>query len=67
MKDIIAGGISGMSQIAIGYPLDTLKVLSQNNLKINNLNIKSLYSGVSYPLQSSIITNSIVFSFNKRF
>lgn len=66
MKDVIAGGISGMAQIVIGYPLDTLKVLSQNNLRLSKLSIKNLYGGVSYPLQSSIITNAVVFSLNKR-
>ena len=65
MKDVIAGGISGMAQIVIGYPLDTLKVLSQNNLRLSKLSIKNLYGGVSYPLQSSIITNAVVFSLNK--
>ena len=66
MKDIIAGGASGIAQIVVGYPLDTLKVLSQNKMKLDNINLKNLYRGVSYPLQSSIITNSLVFSINRR-
>lgn len=65
MKDIIAGGISGISQTIVGYPLDTLKVLTQNKMKLNSISLKNLYRGVKYPLQSCVITNSVVFPINK--
>ena len=63
MKDIIAGGISGISQTIVGYPLDTLKVLTQNKMKLNSISLKNLYRGVKYPLQSSVITNSVAVSY----
>ena len=31
MNDFIVGGIVGASQTIIGHPLDTIKVLMQNN------------------------------------
>ena len=66
MNDIIAGGISGIAQTTVGYPLDTIKVLAQNNMTLKNLNIRQLYRGVVYPMQSSVLSNSIVFSLNNR-
>lgn len=60
MKEYISGGLSGIAQILVGYPLDTMKVLKQNNIKIN-MNNSLNYNGVKYPLQLSIISNSIVF------
>jgi len=60
MKEYISGGLSGIAQILVGYPLDTMKVLKQNNIKINMKNSLN-YNGVKYPLQLSIISNSIVF------
>ena len=66
MNDILSGFSSGWAQILVGYPLDTLKVLRQNNLSINNLSISNLFKGVKYPLYSSLITNSVVFSLNEK-
>ena len=66
MKDILAGGISGIAQTTVGYPLDTIKVLTQNNMSMKSLSIRQLYRGVLYPMQSSVLSNSIVFSMNKR-
>lgn len=66
MSDILSGFTSGWAQILVGYPLDTLKVLKQNNLSLGKLSIKQVYSGVKYPLYSSLFTNAIVFSFNDR-
>ena len=65
MNDIISGSISGCAQVLIGYPLDTLKIYKQNHLKMNTINIKTLYSGVKYPMTSSVINNGVVFSVNK--
>ena len=65
MKEYIAGGISGITQVLIGYPLDTIKVLNQNKIKLtlnNSLNFK----GIKYPLQLAIITNSIVFGLSNK-
>lgn len=66
MKEYIAGGLSGISQVLVGYPLDTMKILNQNKIKVtlkNSLNFK----GIKYPLQLSIVTNSIVFGLSDKF
>lgn len=59
MESYIAGFVSGIVQTLVGHPLDTLKVSKQNNTQLN-LNPKTLYRGVLYPLS----TNSIICSIN---
>ena len=53
-NNFIKGFLSGAVQTISGHPLDTIKVLSQNNnsnfKKIFSTNIKKYYRGVSYPL-----------------
>jgi solute carrier family 25 carnitine/acylcarnitine transporter 20/29 len=59
-----AGCLSGISQTIVGHPLDTIKVWSQNGQLSNELkkvNMRSLYSGVSYPLIASGFLNSVSF------
>jgi len=46
----VAGCISGIVQTIIGYPLDTLKILKQNNKILDKIGIRRLYSGISMPL-----------------
>ena len=48
-----AGCISGLIQTIIGHPLDTLKILKQNNRIVNKKNIRRLYSGISMPLMQT--------------
>lgn len=57
------GAFIGMTQTLIGYPLDTIKTMKQNNqiIKINGSNIVRLYQGIKYPLCMSIGFNSGVF------
>lgn len=62
----IAGGLSGIAQVLVGYPLDTMKVLKQNNIKLTPQNSLS-FRGVKYPLQLAIISNSIVFGVSNTF
>ena len=71
--DFRNGAIIGMTQTLMGYPLDTIKTLKQNNQNIkitktkefnngfNKIKILRLYQGVSYPLYLSIGFNSGVF------
>jgi solute carrier family 25 carnitine/acylcarnitine transporter 20/29 len=63
MTDLIPGLSVGIIQTIIGHPLDTVKIWIQNNnnLKKQKINIKTLYAGLTYPLISSIIVNSIMF------
>ena len=59
INSFIAGSITGISEVILGYPLDTIKVNLQNkSFDISKLHIKYLYSGCSYPL----LTNSIIIS-----
>jgi hypothetical protein len=61
MKDIIPALCVGLTQIAIGHPFDTAKVLIQNRKKWTGLPIKSYYKGWKYPLISSLLYNSTIF------
>lgn len=59
-----AGCLSGISQTIVGHPLDTIKVWSQNGQlshELKRISIRSLYSGISYPLISSGFLNCISF------
>jgi solute carrier family 25 carnitine/acylcarnitine transporter 20/29 len=60
-KSFIAGGITGITETFIGYPMDTIKVNLQNK---GHFEYNKLYKGVNYALRNSIITNSFVFGFN---
>ena len=53
-----AGFLSGIVQTLVGHPLDTIKVRLQSH---RPLGVRSLYAGVTYPLLSSGIINSISF------
>jgi hypothetical protein len=50
MNDIITGIAMGLSQIIVGHPFDTVKVLIQNNQKWYGLPIKEYYRGWKFPL-----------------
>ena len=63
-NEFISGAFAGVTQVLVGHPFDTLKVIIQNNSNIKQFSIKNLYRGVKYPLPQSIICNSIVFSIN---
>lgn len=62
MNDFIVGGIVGASQTIIGHPLDTIKVLMQNNKNWYGIGLKNYYRGIGYPLFGSITFNSFSFS-----
>ena len=62
MSDFFAGAISGISQTLIGHPFDTYKVLIQNNKSIIKINPMC---GITYPMISGIISNSVVFGTNE--
>lgn len=63
LNEYIAGAFTGLTQIAVGYPFDTIKVLLQNKqtLQTSNFNIKNLYRGVKYPFITNSIVNSTLF------
>ena len=66
MLDFLCGVIAGCSQVVVGYPLDTIKVLMQNNQSWKTKNPLSLYRGFAYPLCNSIFFNSTVFTIYER-
>ena len=66
MNEFIYGGIVGSVQTIIGHPLDTIKVLNQNKQNIN-FDFKRLYSGITFPLISSVINHSFMFYLNDYF
>ena len=49
MNDFILGYISGSIQTIVGHPLDTLKVLLQQNKLKYPINYKKLYKGIIPP------------------
>lgn len=63
--NMFVGGIIGTTQTIMGHPLDTLKTLNQNNIKINiknRYNLVSLFKGIKYPLLINSIYNTSLFS-----
>lgn len=62
MSEFICGAISGIGQVIVGYPFDTIKVRMQNNATNKNMKLKHYFNGMKYPIISSSIINSIVFS-----
>ena len=55
MNEIITGFLMGSSNIIIGHPFDTIKVLIQNKRKWYGFPIKNYYNGWKYPLLFSSI------------
>ena len=59
--DILAGFCVGWSEVLVGYPFLTAKVLTQNGLPWWGHSLRRYYQGVRYPLVSSIGFNIVVF------
>ena len=64
--EFISGTCNGISQAFIGHPLDTIKVLQQNNKSWRELKFMELYRGVKYPLYYKIVTKSLCFDLDKK-
>lgn len=60
--EFLYGGFSGLCQNIIGFPLDTIKVLKQNNMNYIYKNPLRYYNGFRYSISNQIINNSISFS-----
>lgn len=65
--EFISGTCNGISQAIIGHPLDTIKVLQQNNKSWNKLKFIDLMRGVKYPIYYKIVTKSLCFDLNNKF
>ena len=66
MTDVVSSLFVGISQVAIGHPFDTVKVLIQNKKPWKNLPIRKYYAGWRYPMVESLIFNMTVFPINER-
>lgn len=61
MNDYIIGAISGIGQVIVGHPFDTIKVRRQNFANNSSLKLSHYFRGIGYPVVASSIVNSIVF------
>ena len=61
MSEFFAGAMSGIAQILVGHPFDTLKVRMQNSLSIRDMKPSHYFRGILYPLGFSMLVNSIGF------
>ena len=64
--EFIAGACNGISQAFVGHPLDTIKVLQQNNSNWRTLKLIEFMRGVRYPLYYKIVTKSLCFDLDNR-
>ena len=55
------GALIGVCQVAVGHPIDTAKVLSQNRKNVVLPKFSQYYRGCMYPLLCSATVNSILF------
>ena len=58
MNEYIKGNIVGVAQTIVGFPMDTMKIFSQVQKKINT---RFIFNGVKYPLFSNVISNTLFF------
>ena len=66
MTDFISAAAASIVQVSIGHPLDTAKVLIQNNRNWKALSLPQFYRGYRYPLISDIFFNCTAFPVYKR-
>ena len=64
MTEFYSGFMSGITQVLIGYPLDTMIVYKQTGLNINNIKFKNIYKGIQYPLFTCGLISSLCFGIN---
>jgi len=64
MNDFFNGYMTGISQVIIGYPLDTMIIYKQTGKNLNTLKLKNIFNGIKYPLVFSGFINSICFGCN---
>lgn len=66
MTDFLSALVAGFTQVAIGHPFDTVKVLLQNSKSIKNLKFRDYYRGAKYPMVSALMVNSLIFPIYER-
>lgn len=60
-NSFLASIATGVSQVCVGHPFDTIKVIIQNNNKINKNKLSFFYKGWKFPLTTSVLFNCTVF------
>jgi solute carrier family 25 carnitine/acylcarnitine transporter 20/29 len=60
INEMLIGCCAGITQVAVGHPLDTMKVLLQNQQSWRGLMLKDYYRGSLAALPSAITKNSII-------
>ena len=64
MDKFYSGYTSGITQVIIGYPLDTIIVYIQSEKNINNIKLKNIYKGVKYSLFTCGLISGLSFGIN---
>ena len=68
MEVILSSFFSGIMQVIIGHPLDTIKTMNQNNnFFYKNIKLKNLYRGVKYSMIQTPLINVVNFYSNDYF
>ena len=62
MSEFLSGVASGLSQVIVGYPLDTIKVRVQNKtVPVIPSQYSHLFRGITIPMFSTMFINGVVF------
>lgn len=62
IKEYLCGGVAGLTQVVVGYPLDTIKTNIQSGFtQTRTLTISQLMRGIRYPMVASVASNIAFF------
>ena len=66
MTDFLSASCVAIAETCIGHPLDTMKILIQNNISYKKLPLKHFYKGWRFPFANSLLFNCTVFPMYER-
>jgi hypothetical protein len=62
IKEYLCGGVAGLTQVVVGYPLDTIKTNIQSGFtNTKSLSISQLMRGIRFPMMASVASNIAFF------
>lgn len=62
IKEYLCGGVAGLTQVIVGYPLDTIKTNIQSGFtQTRTLTFAQLMRGIRYPMIASVASNIAFF------
>lgn len=64
-QEFIAGITTGVVKTILGHPLDTLRTLKQNNMKLDKIVWSDIYRGINPALIQSSLLSGTVFTVNE--